>query len=147
MADAPVQRDRVRANRATVLKTARDHGVNVDDMQQAGETITSLAHRAGALVNDGVPRPTRYSLQVDDPVIGAIDGINTEFFLTQRALSTLNTIIVFMHASPPSLEVLSKTNAPAPAGGSVFIDLPQRIRVGDAPQAGDKIIAVYNAVN
>ena len=32
MADAPVQRDRVRANRATVLKTARDHGVNVDDM-------------------------------------------------------------------------------------------------------------------
>lgn len=137
------QRELIRAQRAESFARARVRGVNIDDFRKENRTVVAMLDQAQKLINDGIQRPTRHQTVFDVPLLGTYDGVNRTFELSEDAASELNVEIGFMHASPPMFERLTHTDAGAPSVGSVRIELPRTIIVGEAPGVTDKLVGFY----
>jgi hypothetical protein len=137
------QRDDIRANRAKTFTKVRERGVNIDDLRKEVRTPVAMMTAVQALVNDGVQRPTRHQTMFDVPLLGTYDGVNAQFELSMDAASELNVEIGFVKQSTGTFTRLTHTGAGAPSVGSVRIQLPRTIIVGEAPAANDILVGFY----
>lgn len=136
-------RDEIRANRAATFTTARERGVNIDDLRKETRRPVAMMESVQTLINDGVQRPTRHQTVFDVPLLGTYDGVNMQFELSSDAASELNTEIGFVRQSDGTFTRLTHTGAAAPSVGSVRIQLPRTIIVGEAPGVMDLLVGFY----
>lgn len=138
-------RDEVRAHRNEINNAAKELGIDMDaERSKTGSNERTLAYEAQKLINTQTPRRTREQQQVDNPPNGAFNGSNTQFNLSAPVVG--ENIAVIWHDSVNNIQwVLVKGNANPPATHEFFFDRnsPSLIIVGDAPAAGDGLVAVY----
>lgn len=135
-------RNEIRARRSQILRRAKAKGVNLADLQTEGRSPTKLIRDVTNLLNDAIPRPTRQRLRVDDPVVGAFNGVNTSFTLTGTPTNPDNVMLVHTVQATGVATVLTRVNASSPAAGQWYWT-GTSITVGTAPAAADSLIAAY----
>lgn len=144
----PTHRDEVRAARGVVNRRASSLGINMDaERSKIGSNQRSLTFEAAKLINDQTPRTDREQLQVDDPPpVGAFDGVNTTFQLSEPVDGD-SIVVIWGDTSIPDTIPLVKTRKNPPDNHSFFFDPndPTVIVVGNPPLATDRLIAIYKA--
>lgn len=141
-------RDVIREQRNRIFNRARVLGINIDEERsRADHTERSLAKRVIARINDQAPSLQRDRQQVDDPPSGVMDGANTSYQLSDRPFNQNLDVIHGRTAGvgANTTIVLLRSNSNPPPSEAYFWDpnTPLTIVVGNAPAAGDALIAIY----
>lgn len=138
-------RDEVRAARNTLNQRAKELGVDMEaERSKTDQNERTLTFEALKLINSQTPRINREKQQIDNPPSGAFNGGNTAFALTAAVVG--ENITVVWHDRVNNIQwVLTKSNANPPATHEFFFDNsdPSNIVVGDPPNPGDGLVAVY----
>lgn len=138
-------RDDVRASRSAIYRKAQAAGIDMDsERSKIGSNQRSLAFEAGKLLNDQTPRVTREQQQVDDPPLGAFNGVNTTFILSQPVVG-FDISVIWGDTATPQTIPLVRSSANPPATHEFFFDInnPTVIVVGNPPLVADRLIAIY----
>ena len=142
------QRDDVRTARQTAFNRLKELGGNIDDERKRGaRTQRDLATAAKTLINDQSPSTTREHIQIDDPVGGTFNSVNTTFSLTHPVVGQ-NVHVVHGVALTGITTHLIKGDANPPPAGHFFFDInnPDQIIVGTPPAPSDALMAIYIVV-
>lgn len=139
------RRDEVRNRRSKINARLKELGVDMTAERAKSGTNTRNYVVAGMkLINDGTPRHDSRQLQVDDPPDGAFNGANTSFQLSDK-VKGINIVVVWHNHATNEKWVLTRSTASPPLHREFFFDRsnPTEIEVGDAPNAGDGLTAIY----
>lgn len=139
------RRDEVRAERTIINDRLKELGVSMDaERSKSGTNPRTLAVEGLKLINDATPRFDSRQIQVDDPPAGAFNGVNTEFQLSDR-VQGLNIAVIWHDQQSNQKWVLTRSSANPPLNREFFYDrsVPTEIVVGNPPNAGDGLVAVF----
>lgn len=138
-------REQLRDYRSGSNRDALKLGIAVEDIRREKRGERTVQGQVRTMANESTPLPRRDRIVVDNPVNGSFDGINREFTLSQDVGGAANLAVGVVTAASGTVNFPTRTDHPAPGGGSFWFDGDQTIRIGegDITDAADRVFAVY----
>jgi len=135
-------RDDVLAAKAARDATARDRGVNLEDLRKETRDSVALGAQTSLLLNSSTPTQGRDRSHLDDFAGQVFNGTNNAYTISRRVFGE-NIHVVRVTQSTGTAQELARTSNPAPSGASFYFDGFFTVRVGEPPQALDALLCFY----